>query len=108
MGAIWLLLLWALNLHSRQEEEGFVPPETIPFGGKACQQSSFYIAWPLLAARGPDSIYFLVGTWPFLQQNNFCLKWSVDISTFCLGHVPVPELVTGPGGMGLLTPSWPS
>lgn len=41
------------------------------------------------------------------QQNSFCLKWSVNISTFCLGHVPIPESGTGPGGMGILTPSWP-
>ena len=104
MVATWLLLLWAPNLHSRQEEEGFVPAETIPFGGKARQQASFYIAWSLLAARGPDSIYFSVGMWPF-QQKHFFLKWSVDISTFCLGHVPIPESLTGPGRMGLLTPS---
>ena len=68
MVATWLLLLWAPTLHSRQEEEGFVLAETIPFGGKACQQASFYIAWSLLAARGPDSIYFSVGTWPFQQK----------------------------------------
>lgn len=106
MVTTWLLLLWTPNLHSRQEE-GFVLAETIPFGGKECQQASFYIAWSLLAARGPDSIYFSVGTWPLQQQNSFCLKWSMNISTFCLGHVPISESVTGPGGMGLLTPSWP-
>ena len=58
MVATWLLLLWAPNPHSRQEEEGFVLAETIPFGRKVRQQTSSYITWPLLTARGPDNIHF--------------------------------------------------
>lgn len=43
MVATRLLLLWASNTQSRQEEEGFVLTETTPFAGKASQQSSSYI-----------------------------------------------------------------